>query len=360
MKEGYLLLEDGVVFPGWFPTEALEGEGEVVFNTSMTGYQEIVTDPSYAGQILVFCYPQIGNYGVNQQDKESERLFLNGVITGEQCIEPSHFRSTNTFTNYLLSNGIPTLTGVDTRVLVKHIRDHGVMKGKLLLEKPLQASTYEWKDQSSLVHDVSTTSYQHYEGDGAHVVVLDFGCKKSILHLLQQSRLKVTVVPYDTSEADIRALCPDGLVLSNGPGDPQELSFLFSTIRNLVEDYPTFGICLGHQLLGLAYGAKTRKLSFGHRGSNHPVQELETGKVWMTAQNHGYEIVPETLAGTPFHSHFVHLHDGSIEGMKHRYKPITSVQFHPEAHAGPTDTSHLFNGFTDMLQKGESSYYAIP
>ncbi len=356
MKKGYLVLENGAVFEGDL-IGALEASGEVVFNTSMTGYQEIVSDPSYAGQIIVFCYPQIGNYGINNLDSESEHLHLHGVVTGEQCEEPSHYLATGSFSKGLLQNEIPSLTGVDTRALVKMLRDYGTMKGQITAELP--NNNFEWKSEKSFVPHVSVKEKTHYPSEGPHIVLMDYGYKKSILTSLQSLGCAVTIMPFNTTFEEVVDLQPDGVVLSNGPGDPEALSATFETIRLISEKYPTFGICLGHQLLALAHGASTRKLTFGHRGSNHPVKHLETGKVFITSQNHGYEVVQETLEDTGFALTFVNLNDGTVEGLKHHHYNIQSVQFHPEAHAGPSDTAFLFDAFMNQITRTGDQHYAF-
>ncbi|TKD71458.1 carbamoyl phosphate synthase small subunit [Pseudalkalibacillus hwajinpoensis] len=356
MKKGYLALENGAVFEGVLIGD-LEATGEVVFNTSMTGYQEIVTDPSYAGQIIVFCYPQIGNYGMNDFDSESEHLHLHGVVTGEQCETPSHYLSNNSFSNGLAQKHIPSLTGVDTRALVKMLRDHGTMKGKILTELPV--AEIDWRLGESYVPLVSVKEFKHFPNNGPHIVLIDFGYKKSILTALQSIGCAVTVVPYNTTLDQLLDLNPDGVVLSNGPGNPEALSASYETIRIISEMYPVFGICLGHQLLALAHGASTRKLSFGHRGSNHPVKHVETGKVYITSQNHGYEVVQDSLIDTGFKPTFMNLNDGTVEGLMHVKYNIQSVQFHPEAHAGPSDTAYLFDDFLQQITRTGDQHYAF-
>lgn len=358
MRKGYLVLENGAVFEGELTNDQLEAFGEVVFNTSMTGYQEIVSDPSYAGQIIVFCYPQIGNYGLNEFDNESDQLFLHGVVTGEQCDTPSHYLSKSSFSMELDHKKIPSLTGVDTRSLVKLLRNHGTMKGKITAHSPLELND-DWDFEKIYVPHVSIKNIKNYQADGPHIVLMDFGYKKSILTSLQELGCSVTVVPYNTEFEEIALLNPDGVVLSNGPGDPQDLSPIFRTIKKISETYPVLGICLGHQLLALAHGASTRKLRFGHRGSNHPVKHKETGKVYMTSQNHGYEVVQESLDGTNFTVTFTNLNDKTVEGLKHNQFRIESVQFHPEAHAGPSDTAFLFQSFINQITKTGDQHYAF-
>ncbi|WP_347550171.1 carbamoyl phosphate synthase small subunit [Pseudalkalibacillus hwajinpoensis] len=356
MGKGYLVLENGAVFEGELAGD-IEASGEVVFNTSMTGYQEIVSDPSYAGQIIVFCYPQIGNYGINHLDSESEHLHLHGVVTGEQCETPSHYLSNSSFSKGLTEHGIPSLTNVDTRALVKMLRDHGTMKGKLVPEVPAEHNN--WNFEKSYVPFVSVKEIKHYPGKGPHIVLMDFGYKKSILTSLQSLECAVTVVPFNTTVDNFVDIQPDGVVLSNGPGDPEALSPYYDTIRVISETYPVFGICLGHQLLALAHGATTRKLTFGHRGSNHPVKHLETGKVYITSQNHGYEVVRESLENTGLSPTFINLNDKTVEGLKHHKYDIQSVQFHPEAHAGPADTAFLFKTFMQQITRTGDQHYAF-
>ncbi|WP_270182111.1 carbamoyl phosphate synthase small subunit [Alkalihalobacillus sp. CinArs1] len=358
MKKGYLVLENGAVFEGELTNDEGEAFGEVVFNTSMTGYQEIVSDPSYAGQIIVFCYPQIGNYGLNELDSESEGLYLHGVVTGEQCDIPSHYLSKNSFSNGLEEKKIPSLTGVDTRAIVKLLRGHGTMKGKITSQAPNEIEE-DWTYDNVFVPFVSTKETKHYPADGPHVILMDYGYKKSILTSLLDLGCCVTVIPYNTSYESITALKPDGIVLSNGPGDPKDLSDQFQTIKKISEQYPTFGICLGHQLLALSHGAQTRKLLFGHRGSNHPVKHTETGKVYITSQNHGYEVVSESLEKTNFTVSFTNINDETVEGLKHNKLSIQSVQFHPEAHAGPSDTAFLFNSFLQQISQTGEHHYAF-
>ncbi|MFC0525074.1 carbamoyl phosphate synthase small subunit [Pontibacillus salicampi] len=351
-SKGYLVLETGEVWEGKWMGDKRPTEGEVVFNTSMTGYQEIITDPSYAGQMIVFCYPLIGNYGINDIDFESCVPHLAGVITGEDCEAPSHFQSIQSLHHYLEHQGVAGLSGIDTRALVKTIRKQGTMKGKLVFEIP---SSLEWgKTEPSHVPVVSVTQPITYEQEGPHIILIDFGYKKSILDYLLKLGCKVTVVPYNTSFDTVKGLKPDGIMLSNGPGNPEGISNILPAIQQITSTYPTFGICLGHQLLALAYGATTSKLTYGHRGANHPVQHVDSGKVYITSQNHGYEVNKTSLKNTPFIPTYHNINDGSVEGMKHHTLPIASVQFHPEAHAGPSDTEFMFRDFIELV--GESTY----
>ncbi|MGJ9383356.1 carbamoyl phosphate synthase small subunit [Salipaludibacillus sp. CF4.18] len=351
MTKGYLMLETGEVFDGDWIGSNDEMTGEVVFNTSMTGYQEMMTDPSYAGQILTFCYPIIGSYGVNEDDNESHSLAVSAVIISDVCEEPSHYQSTSSFSAQLDKAGVPGLKNVDTRALVAVIRKHHTVRGKLVQSKENVIPLNGWgnKHDGELVSQV-TVSKKEVHGQGeSHVVLVDFGYKKSILDALLKEQCKVSIVPYNTSFEEIEALSPDGILLSNGPGDPMEMAPFFPQIRALTEKYPTLGICLGHQLIALAYGGKTKKMPFGHRGGNHPVKELLTGKVRMTSQNHGYVVVEESIDQQSFQVLFKNVNDRSLEGMKHVSLPIQSVQFHPEAHPGPSDTAYIFNDFIHQV-----------
>ncbi|WP_156288750.1 carbamoyl phosphate synthase small subunit [Oceanobacillus salinisoli] len=359
MTKGYLVLETGEVFEGdWLGAES-DTEGEVVFNTSMTGYQEMMTDPSYAGQILTFCYPIIGSYGVNEVDDESAKLTVSAVIINDVCEEPSHYQSTSSVSEQLKKADIPGLANVDTRSLVAAIRKHKTVKGKItqIKEKHMELKDWNNKDTVKLVEDVSVKESEIH-GDGAyHVVLVDFGYKKSIINALLKEDCKVTIVPYNTSFETIQSLKPDGILLSNGPGDPMELKHVFPTVKALTENFPTLGICLGHQLIALAYGGKTEKLPFGHRGGNHPVKDLQTGKVRMTSQNHGYVVVEESLDKNAFQVLFRNVNDKSVEGIKHIHLPVLSVQFHPEAHPGPSDTEYIFMEFIhQVITSGGKKY----
>ncbi|MCD8509900.1 MAG: carbamoyl phosphate synthase small subunit [Bacillus sp. (in: Bacteria)] len=360
MKTGYLVLETGETFEGTLIGEMNDMIGEVVFNTSMTGYQEIITDPSYAGQILTFCYPLIGNYGLNADDNESFNTSVSGVITGDMCEEPSHYQATKKFSEMLKENGVPGLTGVDTRALVKVIRKHHTVKGRITTDPSPEAMKTGGSDvsQDFWVSKVSVKAPLTYVKNGPHVVLMDYGYKKSILNALLKENFTVTVVPYHYDYEKVKALKPDGVLLSNGPGDPMKLEQWFPEIKKITESYPTLGICLGHQLIALAHGAKTKKLAFGHRGGNHPVKELLTGKVHMTAQNHGYVVVDESINYTQFQITFRNVNDKTVEGLKHVSLPLQSVQFHPEAHPGPSDTEFIFNEFLHQVVTSGGKRYA--
>lgn len=364
-----LALEDGSVFTGRHFGATGETFGEVVFNTSMTGYQEVLTDPSYKGQIVTMTYPLIGNYGINDEDRESKSPQVEGFIVRECTRIPSNFRSHKTLHAYLAENRIIGLEGIDTRALVRKIRVRGAMRGVLSTTDPDDASLVEkarsspsivgrdlarvvmpekqfpWKDgfhSPFITQELAPSKKRH------RVVALDFGMKWNILRCLVEVGCEVTVVPGSTSAKDILALNPDGIFISNGPGDPEPLGYAIENIRQLLGQKPIFGICLGHQLLGLALGAKTFKLKFGHRGANQPVLNRETGQVEITTQNHGFAVDAATLPADVIATH-INLNDNTLEGMKHKKLPVFSVQYHPEASAGPHDSTYLFEEFRKLM-----------
>lgn len=360
-KTVFLVLEDGSVHEGYsFGAEA-PAYGEVVFNTSMTGYQEMLTDPSYAGQIVVPTYPMIGNYGINSEDFESNRIQVAGFVVREECHLPSHWHSFSTLHQYLLAGGIPGVAGVDTRALTRRLRSVGVMMGMIALEGTPEEALERLKklpryDDIDFVKQVTTRSVYRWEpfcagSPATHIVAVDCGLKLSILRYLTKLGCACTVVPSTTSAEDILALKPDGIVLSPGPGDPA-LAYLESTLKGLIGRKPIMGICLGHQLLGRAFGAKTFKLKFGHRGANHPVRDLKTGRVYITAQNHGFAVDGDNLKDGLEVSH-VSLNDGTVEGLRHREFPLFSVQYHSEASPGPKDNVYLFERFLEMVKGTE-------
>jgi carbamoyl-phosphate synthase small subunit len=364
-----LALEDGTVFTGRSFGATGETSGEVVFNTSMTGYQEVLTDPSYKGQIVTMTYPLIGNYGINSEDCESKSPQVDGFIVRECTRIPSNFRSHQTLADYLRENGILGLEGIDTRALVRRLRVRGAMRGVLsssdlddisLVKKARQVPSIVGRDLARSV--MPAASFAWSEGFNSpfvtqelkpgrrpyKVVALDFGMKWNILRCLKEIGCNVTVVPGSTSAADILALAPDGIFISNGPGDPEPLKYAIENIRQLIGKKPMFGICLGHQLLGLALGAKTFKLKFGHRGANQPVMNKKTGQVEITTQNHGFAVDPTTLPGDVELTH-INLNDNTLEGMRHKRYPVFSVQYHPEASAGPHDSTYLFEEFRKSM-----------
>jgi carbamoyl-phosphate synthase small subunit len=355
----FVLLEDGTWFPGTTALPIDPAFGEVVFTTNMTGYQETFTDPSYLGQIVVMTAPMIGNYGINQEDLESGSPQISGVVVRELSRHPSNWRATESLGNWLQANGIPVIEGVDTRRLTRHIRERGAMRGVIANgsepTRPIQdlllgSPRMEGQDLASL----AGVHVPYTEGeDGPHVVAWDFGMKRNIVRMLAESGCRVTVVPPRATAEEIRALSPDGLFLSNGPGDPAAIEYVFPEIRALCDSgLPTFGICLGHQLLGIAYGGKTVKMPYGHRGGNHPVKDLATGRVLITSQNHGFAVQGDEsgVPGAPdLQVTHVNLNDGTVEGLRHKQLPMFAVQYHPEASPGPHDAYPHFQEFLAAL-----------
>ncbi|MDE2060512.1 MAG: glutamine-hydrolyzing carbamoyl-phosphate synthase small subunit [candidate division NC10 bacterium] len=394
MKRALLALADGTIFEGRSFGSEGETAGEVVFNTSMTGYQEVLTDPSYKGQMVVMTYPLIGNYGINPEDAESSALAVEGFIVKEASAHPSNWRSTQTLDSYLAEQGIVGIQGIDTRALTRHLRDHGAMEGVIsthdlkpdsliarakaspgligrdLVKEVACASPYTWHegpwhlskghgnsverrassvalaDQLKLFPPPSTLHPRSFK-----VVAYDCGIKQNILRKLIEAGCDVTVVPPDTPASTVLDLAPDGIFLSNGPGDPEGVPYLIDNVQKLIGTKPIFGICLGHQILGLAFGGRTYKLKFGHHGGNQPVKDLTTGKVEITTQNHGFVVDIASIPDTEIELTHVNLNDHTVEGMRHRRLPIFSVQYHPEASPGPHDANYLFQRFVELMAK---------
>ncbi len=378
--EAMLALEDGRVFRGRGFGARTEGKGEVVFNTSLTGYQEIFTDPSYAGQIVVLTNPHIGNYGTTPSDAEASRPYIEGLVTREFSEMSSNWRATEVADEYLERSGIPVIAEVDTRAVVRHLRQHGVMRGVMASGERLDAEALvakaraipkmEGTDLASVVSTKVPYTWDSSEprnetgdpmlkaedvgaGGGAerlHVVAYDFGIKQNILRMLARENCRVTVVPAKTSAEDVLAMEPDGVFFSNGPGDPEPLEYAVETVRKLKGRKPLFGICLGHQIFGLALGGKTYKLKFGHHGGNHPILNHQTGKVEITAQNHNFNVDPTSLPSDVEQTH-TNLNDDTMAGLKHTKDPMFSVQYHPEASPGPHDSHYLFRDFRTSMER---------
>ncbi|WP_418790514.1 glutamine-hydrolyzing carbamoyl-phosphate synthase small subunit [Phosphitispora sp. TUW77] len=353
-----LVLEDGTVFEGkGFGAETLNF-GEIVFNTSMTGYQEILTDPSYCGQIVTMTYPLIGNYGINPEDFESRKPFVLGFVVREFCELPSNWRSEKTVARYLLENGIPGICGIDTRALTRRLRNHGTMGAVIAAGDSIDVAEIKQKLMchpnlmgSDHVLKVTVKESCTMPNDGYRVVLMDFGAKLNIARSLYDLGCEVVVVPATTTANEVLALNPDGIMLSNGPGDPENVPFAIETVKKLIGKIPMFGICLGHQVIALALGGRTYKLKFGHRGANHPVKDLAAGKVHITSQNHGYAVAAGSLPQDEVIVSHINLNDGTVEGLKHKYLPVFSVQYHPEAAPGPWDSEYLFDQFMQLIAR---------
>ncbi len=365
MKAAKLVLESGDSFEGIMFGHEDDAEGEVVFNTAYTGYQEILTDPSYAGQIIVMAYPLIGNYGTNAQDAESHKVWASGFVVKELSATMSNFAAEYSLDEFLKANKVPGIAGVDTRRLVRLLRDRGAQRGLItsaddshehLVARARSLPEMVGRDLASSVSTAQPYEFAHPEQVHYRVVAFDYGIKRNILNLLKLSGCKVTVVPAQTSAEDVLAMRPDGIFLSNGPGDPEPLSYATETIKKLANpkftkrEIPIFGICLGHQLLALAFGAETYKLKFGHHGSNHPVKNLITERVEITAQNHGFAVKLKSMPKQLELTH-LNLYDHTVEGFRHKKLPILSVQYHPEASPGPHDSHYLFTEFTNLMEQ---------
>lgn len=365
MARGKLILEDKSVFCGEFFGKG--AMGEVVFNTGMTGYQEILTDPSYARQIITLTYPLIGNYGISKDFNESQKSYAGGFIIGELCQNASSCKNEDSLIHFLENENIPCLYNIDTRALTRKIRSAGTMKGVIvaadtddneiesMLSKPLVTEVVK-EVTTDKIYTIEPYEFKEdiliklgKREKSPHVVAMDFGVKHNILRSLSSLGARLTVVPADTKADDILSMNPDGVFLSNGPGDPKDVMYAIEEIKKLIGKKPMFGICLGHQLLALAMGADTYKLKFGHRGSNQPVKDLKTGRVHISSQNHGYAVDETTLYNLPLEVTHISVNDGTVEGMRHTELPIFSVQYHPEASPGPTDNLYLFDEFWKIM-----------
>jgi len=376
-----LALEDGRCFEGNAFGATGTTTGEICFNTSMTGYQEVITDPSYRGQIVSMTYPQIGNYGVNPEDNESSRPHIRAFVIGELCEVPSNWRSSQALGPYLAGHGVLGIEGIDTRALTKHLRSLGAMRACVTTELDCEAAVAAAKASPSMegmdyVKEVSTPESYHWTEESRewvlpnvltgspgpfvelppvrhHIVAYDFGIKYNILRRLRQAGFGVEVVNSTATAAEVLAKNPDGIFLSNGPGDPAALDYIHAELRQLIGKKPIFGICLGNQLLAHAYGGKTFKLKFGHRGGNQPVKDLRSGKISITSQNHGFAVDPDSLPPEIEVTH-INLNDGTVEGMRHKSHPVFSVQYHPEASPGPNDASYFFEEFARLIDQAKS------
>jgi len=360
-----LVLETGKVLIGESYGATGEAFGEVVFNTGMTGYQEVLTDPSYAGQMVCMTYPLIGNYGINGIDDQSEKAQVQGFIVKEAARNPSHWQMEKNLSRTLAQAGVVGIKGIDTRALTRMIREHGVLRGVITTEtehlSELIPKVKAWHAPAEVVATVSTSEIYtlpptQIQKEPFHVVVIDFGIKRNILHAMQACGFRLTVVPHTMTAEQILDLKPEGVFLSNGPGDPKSVKVGIETIRELLGKRPIFGICLGHQLLSLALGGDTYKMKFGHRGGNQPVQDLLSKRVTITSQNHGYAIAEESLEQTPLYITHRNLNDQSVEGVKHRDLPVFSVQYHPEAGPGPSESLYLFDEFAQLMQEWRAQH----
>ena len=362
-KQAILVLEDGSTYEGYSLGTEADTSGEVVFNTSMIGYQEMLTDPSYAGQIVVPTYPLIGNYGINEQDFESRKIQVRGFVVREECSQPNHYLSTGTLQQYLAESGIPGISGVDTRAITRRLRSSGVMMGIITSAKTPQQALEELRKlprygETDFIKQVTTDAPYQWEPElnketsksSCKIVVLDCGLKYNILRILHGMGSTIQVVPSTMSAEEILNLKPDGILLSPGPGNPDLLDYIVDTVKKLIGKKPIMGICMGNQLIARAFGARNFKLKFGHRGGNHPVKDLSNGRVHITAQNHGYAVDPDTLEDGLEVTH-INLNDGTVEGLRHKELPIFAIQYHSEASPGPLDNTYLFGRFIEMVRE---------
>ena len=361
-RRAFLVLEDGTVYSGQSFGAERDSYGELVFSTSMTGYQEALTDPSFAGQLVVLTYPLVGNYGINDEDNESVKVQVAGLVVREHCLTPSNGSNASTLHEFLAAQNVPGIYGVDTRAVTRRLRSRGVMMGVIVLDSPSRAeglwgSTPRYDDVDHVARVTTPAVYRWREREGGNtergprIVVTDYGVKNNVLRCLYDRGCEVITAPAAASAEEVLALKPDGLLLSPGPGDPALLDYAVEAADELLGRVPTLGICLGHQVVARALGAGTYKLPFGHRGANHPVKDLATGRVYITAQNHGYAVDADTLPRGLTASH-VNLNDETIEGLVHRDMPIMTIQYHSEASPGPRDNEYIFDRFLEMVRGG--------
>ena len=352
---GLIYLEDGTVYEGKGFGKRGTSVGELVFNTSMTGYQEILTDPSYAGQIITMTYPLIGNYGVNQWEQESTKVYAKGFVVKSISQNPSNYMSEKTLEEMLHAMGIVGVSGVDTRSITKRIRNTGALKcvisNESLSIEELKNYLQQAKQEDDWMKDVSTKEIIHIPGQGPRIVLVDFGVKANIVNNLKARGFDITILPYNVSYEEIMNLNPEGVLLSNGPGDPKTVTEAIAMVKKIIYKLPTFGICLGHQILALSVGGDTYKMKYGHRGGNHGVYDIEKDKAYITSQNHGYAVDPESIKDKGMVVTHINLNDNTVEGMKHKELPVFSVQFHPEGAPGPTDSSYLFDKFMNLMKE---------
>lgn len=351
-----LYLEDGSIYEGEGFGKIGTTFGELVFNTSMTGYQEILTDPSYAGQIINMTYPLIGNYGINEVESESSKIYAKGLIVKNISQNPSNYMSKTNIDEMLKNMGIVGIYGIDTRSLTKKIRNSGVLKCVISHEdlsiNHLKNTLNKYESKGDMMKDVSTNEIIHIKGNGQKVALVDFGVKANIVNNLKLRGCDITIFPHNATYEDIMSIKPDGVLLSNGPGDPKEAKEAIITTQKIIKDVPIFGICLGHQILALAVGGDTYKMKYGHRGGNHGVYDIEKDKSYITSQNHGYSVDSDSIKDKDMVVTHINLNDNTVEGMKHKHLPVFSVQYHPEGSPGPQDSSYLFDNFMSIM-KGE-------
>lgn len=363
LRSGYLVLENGAVFQGKL-SGAVPTIGEVVFNTSMVGYDQIISDPSYTGQIVVLTYPLVGNYGFNRAVMESDRCCVRGLVVKEIDEGANHYQQESLLRDYLIEERLPCLSGIDTRALTRTIRTHGTMGGVITdniddLPRLIQQAAGHKPPAEGYVRQATCRQITCLGEGERRIVVVDFGVKKAITKSLLNRACQVIQVPATTGADLIKELEPDGIVLSNGPGDPADCDYVIPVVRQLIGYKPMLGICLGHQLIALALGGKTSKMTFGHRGANQPVKDLRSGRVYITSQNHGYMVNEESLAHQPVDVIFRNLNDGTVEGLQHKVLPVMSVQFHPEAAPGPLDSGYLMDEFIQMVDDYKANGWRV-